>query len=97
MIRFAVATTLAALLAAPALAGDVRPPKGADVGGGATGGGLTLPGGSSNVSGRDIRTTMEEKRKQDREEAVSQDKVQELRDLAIEEFGQSSSSKDDGQ
>jgi hypothetical protein len=39
---------------------------------------------------------MEEKRKQDRGPAVSKDKVQELREMAIEEFGQSSSSKDGG-
>jgi hypothetical protein len=78
-----------------ALAGDVRPPKGADVRGGSSGGGLTLPS-SGEVSGPDIRTTMEEKRKQDRGPAVSKDKVQELREMAIEEFGQSSSSKDSG-
>jgi hypothetical protein len=48
------------------------------------------------VAGPDIRTTMEEKRKQDRGPAVSKDKVQELREMAIEEFGQSSSSKDGG-
>jgi hypothetical protein len=83
------------LAAGPALAGDVRPPKGADVRGGGTGGGLTLPS-TGDVSGPDIRTTMEEKRKQDRGEAVSKDKVKELREMAIEEFGQSSSSGDDG-
>lgn len=80
------------MLAGLALAGDVRPPKGAAVRGGGTGGGLSLPS-TGDVAGPDIRTTMQEKRKQDRGEAVSKDKVQELREMAIEEFGQSSSSK----
>ena len=93
MGRFLIAVAALVLAGGTALAGDVRPPKGAAVRGGGTGGGLTLPS-TGEVAGPEIRTTMEEKRKQDRGEAVSKDKVQELRDLAIEEFGQSSSSDD---
>ena len=95
--RIAAAAALAAAaaaFAAPALAGDVRPPDNADVGGGATGGSISLPG-SADVEAPDIRTTMEEKRKVSDDEAVSADKVQELRNMAIDEFGQSSGSQDD--
>ena len=95
MRNMLIAGTALLLAAGPALAGDVRPPKGADVRGGGSGGGLSLPS-TGDVAGPDIRTTMEEKRKQDRGPAVSKDKVQELREMAIEEFGQSSSSKDGG-
>ncbi|MBK1696812.1 hypothetical protein [Rhodovibrio salinarum] len=96
-MRSILIVSVAALLAAPlqpTLAGDVRPPKGAAVRGGSTGGGLTLPS-TGEVSGPDMRTTMDEKRRQNRGETVSQDKVKALRELAIEEFGQSSSSTDD--
>jgi hypothetical protein len=93
MRTWLIAVAALLLASGTAMAGDVRPPKGAAVRGGGTGGGLTLPS-TGEVAGPEIRTTMEEKRKQDRGEAVSKDKVQELRDLAIEEFGQSSSSND---
>ncbi|MDZ7714480.1 MAG: hypothetical protein U5L06_15930 [Rhodovibrio sp.] len=93
MRSFLIAGAVLVLAGGTALAGDVRPPKGADARGGSSGGGLTLPS-SGEVAGPDIRTTMEEKRKQDRGETVSKDKVQELREMAIDEFGQSSSSKD---
>ena len=96
MRSFLIAGAALLLAAGPVLAGDVRPPNGADArGGGGSGGGLSLPG-SGEVAGPDIRTTMEEKRKQDRGETVSKDKVQQLREMAIEEFGQSSNSKDGG-
>lgn len=89
----ALALGFAAALAAPALAGDVRPPNNADVGGSSTGGSISLPG-TSDIDAPDIRTTMEEKRKRDDQNTVSSDVVNELRDMA-KEAGQSSSSADD--
>lgn len=95
MRRVVITGAALLLLSGTALAGDVRPPKGAAVRGGGTGGGLSLPS-TGDVAGPDIRTTMEEKRKQNRGKAVSKDKIQELREMAIDEFGQSSSSKKSG-
>ena len=99
MRSFLIAGAAVLLAAPPVLAGDVRPPKGADArgggSGGGSGGGLSLPG-NGEVAGPDIRTTMEETRKQDRGETVSKDKVQQLREMAIDEFGQSSNSKNGG-
>lgn len=87
-------TAAAALLfaATAAQAGDVRPPGGADTSGrGATGAGTQLPG-LGNIEAPPIRTTMQEKRKREEKQAVDKDTVKALRQLAIEEFGQSSSS-----
>lgn len=89
----ALALSFAAAPAGPALAGDVRPPDNANVGGTATGGSISLPG-TSDIDAPDIRTTMEEKRKRERKNTVSDDVVNELRQMAIES-GQSSDSKNE--
>ena len=81
------------LSAAPATAGDVRPPNNAAGKGAATGGSISLPG-TADIDAPPIRTTMEEKRKRDEKKAVSDDMVQQLRQMAIES-GQSSSSRDE--
>lgn len=88
-----LAVGLLMLVTGTALAGDVRPPGGADTGGrGATGGDIKLPG-LSNIEAPPIRTTMQEKRRREEKQAVDKDTVKALRELAIDEFGQSSSSR----
>jgi hypothetical protein len=83
----------ALLIAAPiaAEAGDVRPPPGADPTNGGTNRQMDLPG-LTNIDAPEMNTTMKEKRKlRNQRKAVDKDTVKALRELAIEEFGQSSS------
>lgn len=92
VLTVVLTAALTAALALPAAAGDVRPPNNAAGSGGATGGSISLPG-TADIDAPPIRTTMEEKRKREDRKAVSDDMVQQLRQMAIES-GQSSGSGD---
>lgn len=90
--RLPVVLAALAALSTPALAGDVRPPNNAAGPGPATGGSVSLPG-AADIEAPEMNTTMKEKRKRKAGKSVSKSKVQELRELAIDEFGQSSGSE----
>ena len=92
MMRKLLAAIAISGLAAPGFAADVRTPSGADTGGSASGGGFKLPETGKVEGSPDMQTTMAEKRKS-QVEAVPKSKVNELRRLAIETFGQASSAE----